>query len=143
MKIFIRNCVIALLGSVLFMSTTCEPEILYQQKVIVNNKTDEDILIFSVIKNHIDILKEDLMSMYRFDMTKMLSANSAVVLDCFFWYKDNGAPSFDTLLVMIIRRSTLDKYPLGYLIENNLYDEKFILSFDQIKSMDFQVIYKD
>jgi len=126
------------------MSTTCEPEILGEEKVIFNNQTNEEILIFSVIENNSEIAKENLKSLYRFDNTKMLSANSATELDCSFWYKySERKPITDMLLVMIIRRSTLDSHPLGYLLENNIYDNKFLLSFDELKSMDFQIIYKD
>lgn len=147
MKKFIRNCTIALLGALFFTSSTCDPgeEFEFEKNVIVNNQTDEDIMILSAIDSYPNLIGENLKSLYyyRHRNTKILSANNATVLNTFFWFEDNGTPKYDTLLVMIIRRSTLDKFPFDYIIENNIYDDFLIFSYDELKSMDFQIIYKN
>lgn len=147
MKKFIRNCTIALLGALFFISSTCDSseEFMFEKNVIVNNQTDEEIMILSAIDSYPNLLEENLASIYydRYNSTKMLSANNATVLNTNFWFNDNGTPKFDMFLIMIIRRSTLDRHPLGYLIENNIYDDLFIFSYDELKSMNFEIIYND
>jgi len=143
---FIRNCIIVLLGSLFFMSSTCDPgfEYPFDQKVIVNNQTDEEIMIFSVIGNYPDIIEENLKSVYYSpESTKMISANSATLLYFGFPFNNDGTPYYNMMLILIIRRSTLDKYPFNYLIENNIHDDKYLLCYDELKSMNFEFSYKD
>lgn len=114
------------------------------QPVVVVNQTDEDIMTFSLTDVYQNIMTENLETIYfyRRNSIKILPANSATQLDTPFLLDDKGIPSHnEMLLVMIIRRSTLDKYPLGYLIENNIYDDKYLLSYDELKLTNFEIIY--
>jgi len=142
MKIFIRNCTIALVSAMFLMSITCNEGIMYEQQIIIlNNQTDEDIMFFSMTYPQDPSNVNDLKSIY--DCGRILSANSATTLDSKFWLGENGAPMHNYIQIFIIRRTTLDKHPFDYLLENNIYDDLLMFSFDELKLMDFQIIYKD
>ena len=48
---------------------------------------------------------------------------------------------YDNIQIMIFKKNTWDKYSKEELIENNIYDKLYVLSFKELEAMDFKIVY--
>lgn len=47
----------------------------------------------------------------------------------------------DQYCFMIIKESTLNKYTKQEMIDNNIYDKLYLYYYDELKAMDFRIVY--
>lgn len=56
-----------------------------------------------------------------------------------FKVQDNGVNDF--LGILIFKKSTMNKYTKKELVEKNIYDKQYTLFYEDLKKMDFRIIY--
>lgn len=142
---FLKILISSLFCLVFLTSTYCGgTDLTPYQHVILDNRTGETILYMSHMSTGSKAdCTLDMHTLYDFHGTKLVPANSAAVLDYSFSYDEDYRPKTNVLQVVIIKKSTLDKYPIGYIIDNEIFDDMFVYDHEELDSMDFQIIYTD
>lgn len=56
-------------------------------------------------------------------------------------YPIDNINSYHTLHVLVYKQSTLDRYTTDELIEQNIYDKRYDLTYDELKAMNFTITY--
>lgn len=126
---------------ILFSSFCCVddddfPDV-YEKPVILVNQTDEVILVHYCNS-------EDLSMQWLFwfdDNTKFISPGVADIINYYFFSESMNYRQVP-LTLYIIKKSTLDKFTINEIYEQNIYDDKLIFSFDELLELNFKINYK-
>lgn len=142
---YMKICLIALLGGIFMSSMTCHfthLEVIRDQKVILRNLSEENIwFIGEVNYTHRQESEMDLSVLLKYGNPTFVKAKSDVFLRPIS-YDSDGVCNVDNYQILIIKQSTMQKYTLGYIVENNIYDNLLIYSYEDLKAMNYQITYK-
>ncbi len=126
--------------SVLFLSMTCAeefPELPYNSDfdVTLSNQSDEEICFlmdYGLSPTPMELKK------YDFNAMLTLKANDETS-SCYVLSVKDAEKIYVKFL--IIKKSKLEKTPISELKDNSMFDKELILSYEDLKAMDFKVTY--
>lgn len=117
----------------------CEDSSYRVFKVTIENESDDSI--YYVINNWLE--QSPLSPQVCFEEIPILGERmrslAAGEKDEDFKVQDNGVNDF--LGILIFKKSTMDKYTKKELVEKNIYDKQYTLFYEDLKKMDFRIIY--
>lgn len=120
------------------------------QNVILTNATPEKIYCFSIWVDHADPGVEHQYwsdsNGYRYKIDShvvIIDPNDSINHYGNFLYinmpsRGNRHPIMGLIL---LKQETFSRYNLKYIIENNIYDVRYILTYDELKKFDFRICY--
>ncbi len=119
------------------MATWCDE---YKEEgetsVIVENKSNEKIIINS---DHFEeFVNFDASLAFFYDYRfKEISAQKKSSVSCYTGTLEMGY----NFQIIVFKQSTLDKYTRKELADSNIYDKLYVLSYDDLKALNFHIIY--
>lgn len=126
------------LVSIVFMSTTCED--CETMNVYVDNKSEETIWVETFFCEDTTLFTPSTVFSLHEPLKKIISGCVYKFKYCIyegFWEKDVN------FQILVFRQSTMDKYTKEELIEKEIFDKRYVLSYDDLKAMNFMIIYND
>lgn len=104
--------------------------------VVFVNQTDDLILVHAAESE-----ESGLKSLFNSKAdSKFISPGHAEIVSNYYYYRRGETPK-KPLILYIIKQQTLDKHTINKIYEQNIYDEKRSLSFDELIGIDFKIIY--
>jgi len=126
-KIFIYLCV-----ALLFPAMTCDGLPLHY--VEVHNYSDEPISFFcDTYKN---LTSEYVLLEHKWGLMELQEGQSYSMKIPYDNSENDG-----TIQVLIFRKSTLEKYSMEELAENNMYDAFYSYTFSELEAMQSRIVY--
>ena len=122
--------------AIICMATTCDDSTIENVDVYIRNQSDETIWINSYIFNDTTTLLEPGRS---FQLQDPIELTIGDTYDD--WVSVKMLERGLKYQVIIFKQSTLDKYTKEELIENNIYDKLYVLSFHDLIEFKGLVVY--
>lgn len=130
MKILIK--ILIVLG-VLFTKSSCRPG---NQHIYVRNGTNDTIY-------WVDMLSRDTINLpdWRIPSLYKLPPYSTKYIFDTFDFEELVYPASGYLIVFFIERKTVEKYGEDYIFENNIYDKRVAVDMNDLKKMNYIIVY--
>lgn len=112
----------------------------YYHQVRFQNKSDEAILVSYFWSIQEDYPVKDVFSYhYELNCENVLPDSTCIIK---YWYTDRFGYRGHFLKMQVFKYSTMDKYTKEELMENDISDKFYCLTQDELKAMNFEVVYK-
>lgn len=126
--------------SVLLMATTCDDSTVHYTDFILENQSNETIYVCEYQLND----KELLTPLYVFrrlnkDFVKKVFTDGIFIGKVGIPW--NSTQADDKYQIIIFKQSTMDKYTEDELVEKNIFDKRYMFTYDELKKMNFKITY--
>ncbi len=112
---------------------TPDDEIIVGQ-IMLKNNIEESIYFYEDISDH-ELFSNNI-SQYRLTKQKILSRETKNIKVYEYYFENNKK-----LYVFIYKQSTLDNYTWEEIQEQNLYDKRYSFTLDELKAMNWELVY--
>lgn len=140
MKRKVVSYILICLTFIVLTATTCDDSTVYYRDVILLNSIDETIYVEDFMFSD----QAELLSPYHVFNLIDLRALKEIPKGSTFIGKFPMLEKADNKMkyqIIIFKQSTLDKYTKEELVENDIFDKRYVLTYEELEAMGFKIVY--